>query len=649
MIKISLKDGKVIEAESGVRVADLAKQISDNLARVAVCAGIRIGESDEVLVDMQTKLTKDCQVSIYNLKDEAGKSTLRHTCAHILAAAVKNIFPTARLGIGPSIEGGFYYDFDFTTPIKTDDLPKLEAEMDRLIKLDAPLTRKEASRAEANRILDAGKEVYKQELLSEIPKGEKISFYKLENFVDLCAGPHLERTGKIKAFKLTKITGAYWRGDSKNKMLTRIYGVAFDKKSELDEYITTQEEIKKRDHNRIGRELELFTTVDIIGQGLPLLMPAGYKMFQILQRFVEDEEERRGYLHTRTPSFAKSDLYKLSGHWKYYKEGMFVIGNEVLDDEVFALRPMTCPFHFFIYKNSIRSYRELPMRFGETATLFRNENSGEMHGLIRMRQFTISEGHIVARPDQVQQVFDECLDLANFMMRALGISDKISFRLAKWDEKNKEKYIGKAEDWERAQDQIRAVLKRQKLKFEEVDGDAAFYGPKIDILARNVYGKPDTIITIQLDFSLADLYDMTYVDERGERVRPVVIHRTSLGCYERTLAMLIEHYAGAFPVWLCPVQGVLMGISNKQDEYVDSVFSKLRVAGLRIERDIRPEKVGYKIREHTLRKIPYLIVAGEKEADTNTVSVRTREGVDLGTMTIDDFINLVKDQVANFK
>ncbi|MCL2570515.1 MAG: threonine--tRNA ligase [Firmicutes bacterium] len=574
---------------------------------------------------------------------------LKHSASHVLAMAVKNIYPTVKLGIGPAIANGFYYDFDFATPIKMEDLPKIEAEMQRLIKQGLVLEAIEKTRADAKKLLEKQKEPYKLELLNDIARGEKIMFYKLDNFIDLCAGPHLAKIDKIKAFKLTQITGAYWRGDSKSKMLTRIYGVAFNKQSELEAYELQQEEIKKRDHNRIGRELELFTAVDLVGQGLPHMMPKGAKILQILQRFVEDEEERRGYMHVKTPLFAKKELYELSGHWNYYKDGMFVIGNELLDDEVFALRPMTCPFHFFIYKQGIKSYRDLPIRYGETSTLFRNESSGEMHGLTRVRQFTLSEGHIVLRSDQIQQVIDECVDLIKYMMNILGIADKITYRLSKWDSNNRAKYIGKAEDWERSQNELRSVLQRHKLEFVEVDGDAAFYGPKIDLQARNVYGKEDTILTIQLDFALGPKYEMTYMNEQGERVAPVIIHRTSVGCYERTLAMLIENTMGAFPVWLSPTQAVIMGISNRHDDYVENVYAKLKHENIRIEKDIRAEKVGYKIREHTKSKVPFILIAGDKEAETNTISIRTREGEDLGSMTADEFIKLIKEKVDKFQ
>jgi len=642
MPKVTLKDGNVIEVESGTTVVAVAARISDGLARVAVCASIN-GRT----VDLGFKITADCSLHIYTLKDEIGQQALRHTAAHVMAAAVKNIFPTAKLGIGPAIDGGFFYDFDFSTPIKADDLSKIEAEMDRILKLGLPVERKDKSRAEAGRILDAAREVYKIEILNEIPRGEKIGFYKIENFMDLCAGPHLPNLSKIKAFKLTRITGAYWKGDSKNKMLTRIYGVAFDKASDLQDYITTQEEIKTRDHNKIGRDLEIFTTVDCIGQGLPLLMPNGAKIFQIMQRFVEDESERRGYQLLRTPFFAKKDLYQISGHWKHYKNDMFVIGNEVLDEEIFAIRSMTCPFQYYVYKSAIRSYRDLPIRYCETGTVARNENSGEMHGLIRLRQFTQADNHVICRPDQIQKCFDEVLDFIYFCARALGIENDIWCRLSKGDVENKEKYIDNPKAWLESEEEIRKVLTRRKLKFYEADDEAAFYGPKVDIQFRNVYGKEDSLLTAQLDFGASERFDMYYIDSSGEKVRPFVIHHTSIGCYERTIAMIIEKYAGALPVWLSPTQAVIMGVSNKYDDYVRQIDTQLRAGGIRVQKDIRNEKVGLKIRESTLKKIPYMLVAGEKEQSACTVSVRTREGKELGEIKLYEFIAKIQEQCRN--
>ncbi len=574
---------------------------------------------------------------------------LNHTAAHVLAYAVKNIYPNTKLAIGPATDSGFYYDFDFTTPIKDEDLAKIEAEMARIIKEDFTVERKEVTRAEASRIINKNKEIYKVELLHDIPRGENITMYTMGNFTDLCAGPHVDRVGKIKAFKLTQITGAYWRGDEKNKMLTRIYGVAFAKKSELDAYNAWQEEVKKRDHNRICRELGYYTSSELVGQGLPLFTPEGSTILRIMQRFVEDEEIRRGYLHVKTPSFAKSDLYKVSGHWQHYKDSMFLIGDEVLNDNVMALRPMTCPMHILLYRSELRSYKDLPMRFAETAKQFRNENSGEMHGLIRLREYTLSDGHIIVRPDQIQQVIDECMDLTKYFLNVLNMENDVSIRLSKWDPNNKEKYIDLPEAWEWSQNEIRNALKAHKLKFTEADGEAAFYGPKIDIQAKNTYGKEDTLFTIQLDFALAERFGLTYIDENGKKAKPYLIHRSSIGCYERTLAMLIEKTMGALPVWLSPTQVRVLNITNAQDEYCEQVKRALMSADIRTATDLRNEKIGLKIREATLKKIPYCLIIGAKEQEANKVAVRTREGQDLGQMTVEEFIGMVKQQVKEFK
>lgn len=574
---------------------------------------------------------------------------LNHTAAHVLAYAVKNIYPNTKLAIGPATDAGFYYDFDFTTPIKDEDLPKIEAEMARIIKEDFTVERKEVTRTEASRIINKNKEIYKVELLHDIPRGETISMYTIGNFTDLCAGPHVDRLSKIKAFKLTQITGAYWRGDEKNKMLTRIYGVAFAKKSELEAYNIWQEEVKKRDHNKICRELGYYTSSELVGQGLPLFTPEGSTILRIMQRFVEDEEIRRGYLHVKTPSFAKSDLYKVSGHWQHYKDSMFLIGDEVLNDNVMALRPMTCPMHILLYRSELRSYKDLPMRFAETAKQFRNENSGEMHGLIRLREYTLSDGHIIVRPDQIQQVIDECMDLTKYFLNVLNMEDDVSIRLSKWDPNNKAKYIDLPEAWEWSQNEIRNALKAHKLKFTEADGEAAFYGPKIDIQAKNTYGKEDTLFTIQLDFALAERFGLTYIDENGKKAKPYLIHRSSIGCYERTLAMLIEKTMGALPVWLSPTQVRVLNITNAQDEYCEQVKRALMAADIRTATDLRNEKIGLKIREATLKKIPYCLIIGAKEQEANKVAVRTREGKDLGQMTVDEFIAMVKQQVKEFK
>ncbi len=573
---------------------------------------------------------------------------LNHTAAHVLAYAVKNIYPNTKLAIGPATDSGFYYDFDFATPIKDEDLPKIEAEMARIIKEDFAVERKEVTRAEASRIINKGKEIYKAELLHDLPKGEVISMYTMGNFTDLCAGPHVDRLSKIKAFKLTQITGAYWRGDEKNKMLTRIYGVAFAKKSELDAYNAWQEEVKKRDHNRICRELGYYTSSELVGQGLPLFTPEGTTILRIMQRFVEDEEIRRGYLHVKTPSFAKSDLYKVSGHWQHYKDSMFLIGDEVLNDNVMALRPMTCPMHILLYRSELRSYKDLPMRFAETAKQFRNENSGEMHGLIRLREYTLSDGHIIVRPDQIQQVIDECMDLVKYILGVLKMEDDVSIRLSKWDPNNKAKYIDLPDAWEWSQNEIRNALKAHKLKFTEADGEAAFYGPKIDIQAKNTYGKEDTLFTIQLDFALSERFGLTYIDENGKKAKPYLIHRSSIGCYERTLAMLIEKTMGALPVWLSPTQVRVLNITNAQDEYCEQVKRALMAADIRAVTDLRNEKIGLKIREATLKKIPYCLIIGAKEQEAGKVAVRTREGQDLGQMSIDDFIALIHKQVKEF-
>ena len=574
---------------------------------------------------------------------------LNHSAAHVLAYAVKNIYPNTKLAIGPATDSGFYYDFDFATPIKDEDLPKIEAEMARIIKEDFKVERKEVTRAEASKIINKNKEIYKAELLNDIPRGQTISMYTMGNFTDLCAGPHVEHLNKIKAFKLTQITGAYWRGDEKNKMLTRIYGVAFAKKSELDAYIAWQEEVKKRDHNKICRELGYYTSSELVGQGLPLFTAEGTTILRTMQRFVEDEEIRRGYLHVKTPSFAKSDLYKVSGHWQHYKDSMFLIGDEVLNDSVMALRPMTCPMHILLYRSELRSYKDLPMRFAETAKQFRNENSGEMHGLIRLREYTLSDGHIIVRPDQIQQVVDECMDLTKYFLQVLNMEDDVSIRLSKWDPNNKEKYIDLPDAWEWSQNEIREALKRHKLKFTEADGEAAFYGPKIDIQAKNTYGKEDTLFTIQLDFALSERFGLTYIDENGKKAKPYLIHRSSIGCYERTLAMLIEKTMGALPVWLSPTQVRVLNITNAQDEYCEQVKRALLNANVRAATDLRNEKIGLKIREATLKKIPYCLIVGAKEQEANMVAVRTREGQDLGQMSLDDFIAMIQKQIKEFK
>ncbi len=632
-MKIKLKDGTIKEYENSMQVIDIAKDISEGLARMA-CAGEINGE----VVDLRTTVSEDCDLSILTFNDENGKKAFRHTASHILAQAVKRLYPQAKLAIGPSIDTGFYYDFDVES-FSREDLDNIEKEMKKIVKEGSELERFTLPREEAINFMKEKDEPYKVELIEDLPEDSVISFYRQGEFVDLCAGPHLISTKNVKAFKLISSSGAYWRGSEKNKMLTRVYGTAFTKNAELEEYLAYLEDVKKRDHNKLGRDMELFTTVDVIGQGLPLLMPKGARIVQTLQRWIEDEEEKRGYLLTKTPLLAKSDLYKISGHWQHYRDGMFVLGDEEKDDEVFALRPMTCPFQYFIYKASQKSYRDLPCRYGETSTLFRNEDSGEMHGLIRVRQFTISEGHLIVTPEQVEDEIRGVVDLINYCMRTLGIDKDVTYRFSKWDENNKEKYIGSAEEWEKAQNIMREILNHLGLPFTEADGEAAFYGPKLDIQFKNVHGKEDTIITVQLDFALAENFDMTYIDKNGEKKRPYIIHRTSIGCYERTLAMLIEKYAGLFPTWLCPEQVRVLPISEKYHEYANKVVKALKDNGVKCDIDERAEKIGYKIRETRLEKVPYMLVIGQKEEEDGLVSVRSRYNGDEGQKSLDSFID----------
>lgn len=632
-MKITLKDGSVKEYAQPMSVIDIASDISEGLARMA-CAG----EVDGKVVDLRTVVDADCELSILTFNDEAGKAAYRHTCSHVLAEAVKRLYPEAKLAIGPSIDTGYYYDFDHAS-FTREDLDKIEAEMKKIIKEGAEIKRFELPRAEAIKFMEERNEPYKVELIQDLPEDAVISFYSQGEFTDLCAGPHLMSTKPIKAFKLISSSGAYWRGSEKNKMLTRIYGTAFTKKAELDEYLEYLENIKLRDHNKLGREMELFTTVDVIGQGLPLIMPNGVKIIQRLQRWIEDEETSRGYMRTKTPLMAKSDLYKISGHWDHYKDGMFVLGDEEKDKEVFALRPMTCPFQYYVYKASQKSYRDLPCRYGETSTLFRNEDSGEMHGLTRVRQFTISEGHLIVRPDQMVKEFKDCLALAQYCLQTLGLEEDVTYHLSKWDPDNKEKYIGEPEVWEETQQHMRDIMNELNIPFVEDVGEAAFYGPKIDINAKNVYGKEDTMITIQWDALLAEQFDMYYIDENGEKKRPYIIHRTSIGCYERTLAWLIEKYSGMFPTWLCPEQVRVLPISDKYKDYANEVLAELKKNGIDASVDERAEKIGYKIREARLDRVPYMLVVGEKEQEAKKVSVRSRYEGDEGQKDLDTFIN----------
>ncbi|MBR5192158.1 MAG: threonine--tRNA ligase [Clostridia bacterium] len=640
-MKITLKDGSFLEFESPISIAEIAKSISEGLFRNAVC-----GKVDGELVDLSTLIEKDCDLQIITLKDKEGLEVLRHTCSHVLAQAVKKIYPTCKLAIGPTIENGFYYDIEFKTPINQQDLVMIEKEMQDIIKSDFPIERIVYKKTEALKVMKGFSEPYKVELIHDLPAGSVISFYKQGDFMDLCRGPHLPSTGKIKAFKLTSITGAYWRGDEKNKMLTRIYGTAFEKKSELEEYINKLEEAKKRDHNKLGRELGIFMTEEVVGQGLPLLMPKGAKIMQILTRFVEDEEEKRGFMITRTSQMAKNDLYRISGHWDHYRDKMFIIGDEN-SPEAMALRPMTCPFQYQIYKNGLKSYRDLPCRYSETATLFRNEASGEMHGLIRVRQFTLSDGHIVCTPEQIEEEFKRCLDLSYYFLECLGMREDVTFRFSKRGKSNKAKYIDNDKAWNETESLMKKILDGIGIEYEEADDEAAFYGPKLDVQAKNVYGKEDTIITIQLDFAAAHSFDMTYIDENGEKQYPFVIHRSSIGCYERTLAMLIEKYAGAFPLWLCPVQVKVLSLTDRTAEYSKQIVEKLHQAGLRAEVDVRNEKLGYKIREAQLEKIPYMFIVGDKEQEEGKVSVRSRKYGDLGALTLDEIIaKLVEENVT---
>ncbi len=642
MIKITLKDGSVKEFDAGVSVLDIAKSISEGLARNA-CCGIVNGK----VVDLRYVVNEDSELAICTFDSEEGKDALRHSISHVLAYAVKRLYPNTKLAIGPAINDGFYYDFDVENAFSADDLVKIEDEMRKIIKENPSIERFELPRAEAIKLMEDANESYKVELINDLGEDEVISFYKMGDFVDLCAGPHLMSLKPVKAIKLLRSAGAYWKGDEKNKMLSRIYGTAFLKKADLDAHLEALEEAKKRDHNRLGRELKLFTTDERIGQGLPLLMPKGAKILQLLQRWIEDEEEKRGYVLTETPFMAKNDLYKVSGHWDHYKDGMFVLGDEEKDSEVMALRPMTCPFQFTVYNADQHSYRELPIRYGETSTLFRNEASGEMHGLIRVRQFTLAEGHIICRPDQIEEEFKGSLELIKYIMSTLGIDGDISYRFSKWDPNNTEKYINNPEAWEETQVLMKGILDHLEIDYVEAEGEAAFYGPKLDIQFKNVHGKEDTIITIQIDFALAERFDMTYIDKDGNKKRPFIIHRSSIGCYERTLAMLIEKYAGAFPTWLSPTQAIVLPISDKYNDYAESIVKEFRNVGIRISGDYRAEKIGYKIREARLERIPYILVVGEKEAESNAVSVRSRKNGEEGAIPVSELKNRLILEIAN--
>ncbi len=637
---ITLKDGSKKEYASPMSVIDIASDISEGLARVA-CAG----EIDGKEADLRTMVDGDCQLNILTANDKQGLQVVRHTASHVLAEAVKRLYPDAKLAIGPSIDTGFYYDFEHA-PFSREDLDQLEAEMKKIIKEGKKLEKFTLPREEAMKFMEEKGEPYKVELIRDLPEDAVISFYQQGDFVDLCAGPHLMSTKGIKAFKLISSSGAYWRGNSDNTMLQRIYGTAFNKKEELADYLEYLDNIKKRDHNKLGREMELFATVDVIGQGLPLLMPKGTKMIQTMQRWIEDEEEKRGYMRTKTPLMAKKDLYIISDHWDHYKEGMFVLGDETDEkSEVFALRPMTCPFQYYVYKQSQKSYRDLPCRYGETSTIFRNEDSGEMHGLTRVRQFTISEGHLIVRPDQIEEEFRGCVDLAKYCMTTLGLQDDVTYRLSLWDANNQDHYLGTEQQWNEVQDMMRTILNHIGIEYTEEEGEAAFYGPKLDIQAKNVYGKEDTMITIQLDMFLAERFDMTYVDRDGEKKRPYIIHRTSMGCYERTLAWLIEKYEGKFPTWLCPEQVRVLPISEKYESYAKEVEKELKENGILTTVDNRSEKIGFKIREARLAKLPYMLIIGQKEEEDKTVSVRSRFAGDEGVKPLDEFIGQICKEI----
>lgn len=640
-MNVSLKQLGVVSASSPTTIIDLILQIKPGDLNNFCAAKI-----NEKIVDLRTEISEDCEIELLGVDAPESLMVLRHTTAHILAEAVKHLYPKAKLTIGPATERGFFYDFGYEA-FSRKELDEIEKEMKSIIKKATRLERREVSREEAYQLFSSRNEPYKLELLNAIPEGDKITLYSQDDYVDLCAGPHLLNTRLIKGFKLLSSSATYWRGDRNNTTLTRVYGVAFFSKEELEAHLQYLENIKNRDHNKLGRELELFATVDVIGQGLPLLLPKGTHIVQTMQRWIEDLETEWGYVRTKTPLFAKSDLYKISGHWDHYKDGMFVMGDESKDSEVFALRPMTCPFQYYVYKNSMKSYKDLPCRYGETSTLFRNEDSGEMHGLTRVRQFTISEGHLIVRPDQMVEEFKGCLALARYCLETLGLQDDVTYHLSKWDPENPAKYIGTPEIWESTENSIRQVLNELNIPFTEDVGEAAFYGPKVDINACNVYGKEDTMITIQWDAMLAEQFDMFYIDQRGQRVRPYIIHRTSIGCYERTLAWLIEKYEGAFPTWLAPEQVRVVPVSERFLEYASSVCLELKKSGISAYMDDRNEKVGYKMRDLRIQKIPYALIVGQKELENNTVSMWSRTAGDKGAIKLEQFMKIIHQDIDN--
>ena len=641
MINVELKGGVIKEFENGVSPAEIAKSIGMGLYK-SVCAA-RVNNE---VKDLRTPLNEDCKLELLTFDDPDGKHAFWHSASHVLAQAVKRLYPNAKCAIGPAIENGFYYDFDVEKPFSNEDLQKIKAEMKKIVKSGLEIERFELPPEEAVAKLTEMNEPYKVELASEhSDKGENISFYKQGEFTDLCAGPHLMSVAPIKAVELTNCTGAYWRGDANKAQLCRVYGIAFPKASMLEEHLKMMEEARKRDHNKIGRELGFFTTVDYIGQGLPILLPKGARVIQLLQRFVEDKEQSLGWQLTKTPFMAKSDLYKISGHWDHYQDGMFIFGDPDSDEEVYALRPMTCPFQYQAYLNKQRSYRDLPLRYNETSTLFRNEASGEMHGLIRVRQFTISEGHLMCTPEQLEDEFKSCVELASYMLKTVGLYQDVSYRFSQWDPDDREKYIGTKEEWDNVQDMMGKILDNLEIPYSIGIGEAAFYGPKLDIQIKNVYGKEDTLITIQIDPYLAEKFNMEYVDRDGVKKHPFIIHRTSIGCYERTLALLIEKYAGAFPMWLAPTQVKLLAVADRHLDYVYEIKKQLEAAGLRVEVDSRSEKIGYKIREAQLEKIPYMFIVGDKDIEAGTVSVRHRKEGDLGAMKLEEFLAMAKEEI----
>ncbi|MBP3759867.1 MAG: threonine--tRNA ligase [Ruminococcus sp.] len=645
MINLKLKDGSIREIENAAPASEIIKGIGMGLYKAACCVKIN-GE----VKDLRTVIENDCEFEVCTFDSIDGKKTFWHTASHILAQAVKRLYPNAKLAIGPAIDNGFYYDFDLEKPFSPEELTKIEAEMKKIVKEGIAIEQFELSPEDAIAKLKEMDEPYKVELCEEhADKGEPISFYKQGEFTDLCAGPHLMTTAPVKAFKLLSCTGAYWRGSEKNKMLSRVYAVAYPKAAELEEDIKKREEAKLRDHNKLGRELEIFTTVDYIGQGLPIILPKGAKIIQTLQRFVEDEEEKRGYLLTKTPYMSKNDLYKISGHWDHYRDSMFILGDPDDDSkECLALRPMTCPFQYQVFLNRQRSYRDLPMRLGETSTLFRKEDSGEMHGLIRLRQFTISEGHLILRPEQLEEEFKGCLELAKYMLETVGLAEDVSYRFSQWDPANpNNKYEGTPEQWEKAQTAMGNILDNLGVKYTIGIDEAAFYGPKLDIQIKNVFGKEDTLITIQIDMLIAQRFGMEYVDVDGTKKNPYIIHRTSIGCYERTLALLIEKYAGAFPLWLAPEQVRIVPVADRHLDYCNALKSKLEAAGIRCSIDDRAEKVGKKVRDARLEKLPVWVTVGDKEVEGNTVSVSSRREGDLGSMSQNDLLGKLLDDIAN--